>query len=89
MKNQGRKTSFVRLSLWLLVVVFILSVVPLFSIMVYSRPIGDDLVFSKNSHEAIIASDGLIEVIQAAANTTKQIYKDKVRFKENIKKEEK
>lgn len=74
MEKKRRGKSLIQLTLWLLMAVFILSVIPLFAIMPYSRPIGDDLGFSKASHEAMIASGGFINVLRAAANTTKQVY---------------
>lgn len=78
MKRKNLLNSFVK---WfdmkkisiLTIMIFIMSMLPIWYLAFYARPSGDDYGYSMASHQAWISTHSLIEVFKAGFNTTKNM----------------
>ncbi len=63
-----------RMLLWVLLVIFILSLVPVLGLAGVNHATGDDLGYGRLTREAWLTTHSQVAVLQAAAETVKQYY---------------
>ena len=54
-------------------ILFVISMLPIWYLAFYARPSGDDYGYSANSHRAWVATHSIMEVLRASVQTTKSM----------------